>query len=246
MNVKILTGIILIILLSSFGFPKERDFLAQKVTNIEVFDAKGERSNLLSLIKDKPLILSPLYTKCYTICGVLSNGLQNSVNSLGTLGKDFTVVSFSFDSTDTPEELAAYEERWKLDGKSWKAVSASAIDIRKLMASVGYEYEYNKDTKEYLHPSIMIVLTPSGKISRYIYGVNPQKKDIELAVIEAMAEKSRPGIIKGFYLRCFGYDPALKTYKMDWRFIISTSAGLLMIGILGSIFIKSFILDKHE
>ncbi|HMX77285.1 MAG TPA: hypothetical protein PK841_03865, partial [Chitinophagaceae bacterium] len=79
---------------------------------------------------------------------------------------------------------------------------------------------------------------------RYIYGINPSKRDLKLAIIEAMAEKSRPGLIKGFYLRCFGYDPITKTYKLDWRFIISTSAGLLMIGLISWIFIKSFIVSK--
>ena len=64
--------------------------------------------------------------------------------------------------------------------------------------------------------------------------------------MEAMAEKTRPGIIKGFYLRFFGYDPVLKTYKMDWRFIISTSAGLLMIGLVSGLFIKSFIISKNQ
>ncbi|MCO5234299.1 MAG: SCO family protein [Chitinophagales bacterium] len=242
----IVKGIILWVLLSSFGFPNENDYLGQKIANITVYDAKGVQTNLYSLIRNKPLILSPIYTKCYTMCGLLSNGVQQSVNGLGTLGKDFNIVSFSFDSTDTSEDLAAYEERWKIDGNHWKAISASTKEIQKLMASIGYEYDYNSETKEYAHPSILIVVTPSGKISRYIYGVNPKQKDIQLAVIEAMSEKTRPGIIKGFYLRCFGYDPVFKTYKIDWRFIISTSAGLLMIGVLGSILIKSFIIDKNE
>ena len=62
--------------------------------------------------------------------------------------------------------------------------------------------------------------------------------------MEAMAEKTRPGIIKGFYLRCFGYDPLLKTYTIDWSFIISTSAGLLMISLVSGLFLKSFIISK--
>lgn len=234
------------ILLSSFNFPNEQAFLAQKASDIEVFDANGKKQQLYSLLQNKPIIIAPVYTKCYSLCGLISNGLQKAITELGTAGNDFTMVSFSFDSTDTPEDLAEYEQRWKMDGTHWKMLSATGENITKLMSSVDYHYDYLPDTKEYNHPSILIVLTPSGRISRYIYGINPSKKDINLAVIEAMSEKSRPGIIKGFYLRCFGYDPVLKTYKLDWRFIISTSAGLIMIGILSGIFLKSFILSKNE
>ena len=232
--------------LSSFTFPNEKKFLAQKVANIEVFDAQGNKFPLYSLIGNKPLIISPVYTKCRSLCGVISNGVQNAVNGLGTLGKDFNMVSFSFDSSDNKDDLAAYQTRWDMDGVKWRTLSASQEEIQRLMNSIDFHYEYNPETKEFNHPSFLVVLTPSGKISRYIYGINPSKRDLELSLIEASAEKTRPGLIKGFYLRCFGYDPITKTYKMDWRFIISTTAGLLIIGIVTGIFLKSFILTKEE
>lgn len=234
------------LLLSSFNFPDEKKYLSQQVADINVFDAKGNKFQLSSLLGKKPLIISPVYTKCHSLCGVISNGVQNVIADLGTLGKDFTMVSFSFDSSDKQEDLANYEARWKMDGNIWRTLSASATEIEKLMSSIGYEYDYNPNTKEFNHPSILIVLTPSGKISRFIYGVNPAKKDIKLAVIEAMAEKTRPGLFNGFYLRCFGYDPVLKTYKIDWRFIISTSAGALIIVFVSWIFLKSFIISKNH
>lgn len=234
------------LLLSGFNFPNEKKFLAQQAANIEVFDAAGNTFELYSLLDQKPLIISPVYTRCHSLCGVISNGVQQVITELGSLGKDFTMVSFSFDSSDRRLNLATYENRWKMDGKSWKTISASGEEIQRLLTSIDYQYDYDPSTKEFNHPSILIVLTPAGKISRYIYGINPSKKDIRLAVIEAMAEKTRPGIIKGFYLRCFGYDPVLKTYKMDWRFIISTSAGLLMIALVSGLFIKSFIITKNQ
>lgn len=233
-------------LICGFDFPNEKKFLSQQAANITVFDAKGNHYELYSLLGNKPLIISPVYTRCHSLCSVISNGVQTAVKELGTLGKEFTMVSFSFDSSDRRMNLATYENRWNMDGVNWKTISASAESIQTLLNSVGYQYDYDSSTKEFNHPSILIVLTPSGKISRYIYGINPSKKDINLAVMEAMAEKARPGIFKGFYLRCFGYDPVLKTYKMDWRFIISTSAGLLMIVMVSWLFIKSFIVSKDE
>ncbi|MCO5241808.1 MAG: SCO family protein [Chitinophagaceae bacterium] len=234
------------LLLSGFNFPNEKRFLAQQAANIEVFDAAGNHFELYTLLNQKPLVISPVYTRCHSLCGVISNGVQQVITELGSLGKDFTMVSFSFDSSDRRMNLATYENRWKMDGKNWKTISASGENIQRFLSSIDYQYDYDPSTKEFNHPSILIVLTPAGKISRYIYGINPSKKDIKLAVMEAMAEKTRPGIIKGFYLRCFGYDPVLKTYKMDWRFIISTSAGLLMITLVSGLFIKSFIITKDQ
>lgn len=233
---------------SSFNLPEENKYLAQKVADVEIFDAQGKYAPLSSYIQGKPLIIVPVYTKCASLCGLINHGVYKAVKDLGTLGQDFNMLSFSFDSSDQFHDLKFYEELWKMDGKHWQTTSASYENIQKLLQSIGYEYDYLPQTKEFNHPAILVVISPNGKISRFIYGLNPSKKDIELAVMEAMAEKSRPGLFKGFYLRCFGYDPLLKTYKVDWRFIISTTAGLLMISLISIIFIRSFIVSKpsHE
>ncbi len=232
--------------LSCFKFPDEKKFLSRKAANITVFDATGNTFQLLSLLDNKPLIISPVYTKCPSLCGIISNGVKTAITGLGGLGKDFTIVSFSFDSSDRKEDLASYENRWNMDGINWKTISASPENITLLMSSIDFEYDYNPETKEFTHPSILVVLTPSGRISRYIYGINPSKKDIKLAVMEAAAEKTRPGILKGFYLKCFAYDPITKTYKLNWGFLISTFAGLLVIGFISTLFIKSFIASKNQ
>jgi protein SCO1/2 len=234
------------VLTTSFKFPDEKRFLSRKAANITVADAKGKHFELFSLLRNKPLIISPVYTNCPSVCGMLSNGVQKAITELGTLGKDFTIVSFSFDSSDKKENLEDYETRWNMDGFNWKTISSSAEDIKMLMSSIDFQYDYNPVTKDFNHPSLLIVLTPSGRISRYIYGINPNKRDIKLAVIEAAAEKTSPGIVKGFYLKCFAFDPLTKTYKPDWSFIISTFAGVLIITIICTLFARSFIVTKRS
>lgn len=133
-----------------------------------------------------------------------------------------------------------------MDGETWQTVTSDGKSIRSLLASIGYEYDRDTVLKQFNHPALLVVLTPSGRISRFIYGVNPTKRDIDLAVMAAMAEQTRPGLFKGFYLRCFGYDPLTRTYKIDWRFIISTSAGIIIIFFVTSIFLKTFIFSKPE
>ncbi len=243
---RIYTITALLFICTGFRLPDEKKHLGRKIPDATLIDAGGNRLQLYSLIKGKPLIIIPIYTKCPSICGVISNGARDAIIELGTLGKDFRIISFSFDSTDTPKDLRSYEHRWAMDGENWKTVSADQKTIRKIMSSIGYDYDVDSIGKQFNHPPILIVLTPEGRISRYIYGVNPTKRDIRLATMAAMAEKTTPGIFSGIYLRCFGYDPLTKTYKVDWRFIISTSAGMIMIVLVSAIFIKSFILSKPK
>lgn len=229
------------LLMSSFNLPNEKKYLAQKVADVPMFNAKGEVLQFSSIFNGKPIIISPVYTRCYSICGLVSSGVQNVIKDMEGLGEDYTVVSFSFDSTETPKSLAVYESRWILDGKKWMVLSASPENIRKFMSSMGVEYDYNSSTKEYDHPPVLVVLTPQGAVSRYIYGINPSKKDLNISVMEAQAKITRPGLFTGFYLRCLKYDPLNKTYKVDWRFIIGTTAGMLIIFLVTRMFIKSFI-----
>ncbi len=244
MKFKVLWIPVLLLLLCGFDFPNEKKFLAQKIANIHVWDGKGHTFEIYDILGEKPLIISPVYTRCRSICGVISNGVQTVINQLKESGEEFNVISFSFDSSDTQADLASYEKRWKMDGMQWRTLSATSADIGRLMSSIGYQYDYDSATGEFNHPSILIVVSPSGKISRYIYGVNPSGRDLRVAVMGAMAEKTRPGIFKGFILRCLRYDAALKTYKIDWRWIISTSAGLIMVSLMTWLFIKSFIVSK--
>lgn len=233
------------ILLTSFDLPNEKKFLSRKIEDIEVFDAENNTFKLSSLLENKPLIICPIYTRCPGVCTMLSNGIKNAIDGTNMLGKDFNVVSFSFDSSDRAKNLKFYQSRWKMDGKNWKTISASYENIQKLLASIDFHYEYNAETREFNHPSVIVVVSPKGRISRYIYGLNPSGRDIKLAALNAQAEKTSPGLFKGFYLKCFAYDPISKTYKLDWGFIISTFAGVLIITILSSIFFKSFISNKN-
>jgi len=168
----------------------------------------------------KPVVLSPVYTRCPMACSLISNGLKTSIEKLGTLGKDFTVISFSFDSTDTQEDLQGFEARWKMDGVNWKTVTSNAAGIDALLKSIDYQYEYDEKSKEYLHPNLVVVIpnlvvviTPSGRISRYIYGIEPKTIDLELAIMEAQVEKtSLNNFFKTLYIRCFTFNPATKSF----------------------------------
>ncbi len=225
--------------LCSFKDPDESRYLGRKVKDITLIDEKGKAFKLSSLLNKKPVVISPVYTKCPSACSLISGGLQKSLEDLDK--EKFTLLTFSFDSSDTQEDLESFSRRWKMDGDHWKmTTAANKEDILNLLNSMDYHFEF--DGKEYQHPNVVIILTPSGRISRYIYGLEPKAKDLELAIRIAATEKTAPGIFDGMYLKCFRFDPLTKTYILDWGFIISTFAGLLMIAIVGTIMVKSFIL----
>lgn len=116
------------LLLSGFNFPNEKKYLSQQAANIDVFDADGNLFTLYSLLQQKPLIISPVYTKCYSLCGVISNGVQNAVSGLGTLGTDFNMVSFSFDSTDAKEGSPKLSAKMEY---GWQALEKHLCLLRK-------------------------------------------------------------------------------------------------------------------
>lgn len=231
--------------ISAFNMPEEKRFLGRKVADIELRDARGRYYTLYSLLnRGKPVVFSPVYTRCPMACSLISGGLRKAVDELGTLGRDFTIVTFSFDSTDLQQDLQGFEERWNMDGEMWRTTTASGAGIEKVLTSLDYHYEYDSVTTEYLHPNIVIVLTPSGRISRYLYGLEPRAKDLRLSIMEAAKEQSGVGFVQGFYLKCFYFDPATKQYQLEWRFIISTSAGLLILVLMGYFLFKYFIIES--
>ena len=246
-----LTGLVILLSLffslTSFDIPDEKKFIGREVKNITILDSKGNNVQLFDNPTGKPVVLSPVYTRCPMACSLISNGLKTSIEKLGTLGKDFTVISFSFDSTDTKEDLQGFEARWKMDGVNWKTVTSNAAGIDALLKSIDYQYEYDEKSKEYLHPNLVVVITPSGRISRYIYGVEPKTIDLELAIMEAQVEKtSFNNFFKTLYIRCFTFNPATKSYHLDWKFISQTSAGMMFIIIVGYFLIKSLYSKNTE
>lgn len=231
--------LLLLLLCSSFNLPDEQKFIGRKIENIMLTDSKGQQYDLFSLLNKKPLLISPLYTKCQSACSVLSGGLKETVDKLGTLGQNFNVLTFSFDSSDRADDLQNYATRWNTDGVNWRIATASFPEIQKLLGSLDYHYDV-ASAGEFVHPNVVIMLTPGGRISRYIYGLTPKVKDIRLAALEASAEKTRLNLFKGLYLKCFAFDPVSKTYKLDWGFIISTMAGILFIILISTLLLRTF------
>ena len=149
----------------------------------------------------KPVILALVYYRCPMLCTQILTGLVSSLKAVSfNPGRDFEVVSLSFDPKDTPELAAAkkatYLRRYGRPdtANGWHFLTGDERNIKTLTDAVGFHFKYDAATDQFAHASAILILTPDGRISRYFYGVEYAPRDIRLGLVEASARQDRqPG-----------------------------------------------------
>lgn len=185
----------------------------------------------------KPVVLSLNYYACPMLCTVTLSGLASALNIISmTAGKEFEVVTVSFDPKETHELAAAkkktYLERYKRPGaaEGWHFLTGDAAPIAALTRAVGFRYVWDPETKQFAHPAGIVVLTPEGKIARYLYGIEYAPRDLRLAVVEASAGRvGNP--VDQIILACYQYDPTTGKYGAAIMRLIR-GAGVLTVAAL--------------
>jgi len=198
-------------------------------------DEAGADVTLSSYI-DKPVILTLVYYRCPGICSPLLEGLTKAIDRVKIKsGQDYKLVTLSFDPTETPElarqKKANYLKTMKNppEDKDWVWLSGDEESIRKVTDATGFRYK--REGKDFIHSATLIAVSPSGKISRYLYGTSFLPFDIQLALAEAQAERTGPTIAKLLKF-CFSYDPGAKKYVLQVTRIIGTVMLMILAGFL--------------
>nr|3ME7_A Chain A, Crystal structure of putative electron transport protein aq_2194 from Aquifex aeolicus VF5 [Aquifex aeolicus]3ME7_B Chain B, Crystal structure of putative electron transport protein aq_2194 from Aquifex aeolicus VF5 [Aquifex aeolicus]3ME8_A Chain A, Crystal structure of putative electron transfer protein aq_2194 from Aquifex aeolicus VF5 [Aquifex aeolicus]3ME8_B Chain B, Crystal structure of putative electron transfer protein aq_2194 from Aquifex aeolicus VF5 [Aquifex aeolicus] len=138
--------------------------------DITLVDSYGNEFQLKNL-KGKPIILSPIYTHCRAACPLITKSLLKVIPKLGTPGKDFWVITFTFDPKDTLEDIKRFQKEYGIDGKGWKVVKAkTSEDLFKLLDAI--DFRFMTAGNDFIHPNVVVVLSPELQIKDYIYGVN--------------------------------------------------------------------------
>jgi protein SCO1 len=191
---------------------------AQVAMDVVLKDESGRDVTLRSLI-DKPTILFFNYFRCPGICPVLINNLVDVVNRMPLEpGKDFRLVAVSFDPADTPgvarEKKANYltQMRRTFPPDSWHFLTGTAENTKTIADSAGFNYRRQGDM--YVHPGAIIMLTPKGVISRYLYGTTFVPADVAIGVKEAAGGEVIPTVSKMLSF-CYTYDPAGRGYVLN-------------------------------
>ncbi len=193
-------------------------------------DEAGRTVKLNSFFKDdrRPVLLVPGYYSCPRLCSLVFNGVRDGVaatrNKNLVPGKDYTILSVSFNPTEGPDLAGAKGRNYRTsfqDGEivpeGWVFLTGSPASINRLMEVIGYRYR--QDGEEFSHPAAAVFLAPDGKISRYLYGFNHRPHDFRLALVEAA--RGRIGqTFDHVLLYCFRYDPQKGQYApYAWAFL---------------------------
>ena len=187
---------------------------------------------------DRPTLLALVYFRCAGICTPLLNGLTDVVERTGfRAGRDFRVLTVSFDDRDTPA-LAASKKRNYLAGLSkdfpadgWRFLTGDAAATQRLADAVGFGFR--RQGEDFLHPAVLTVLAPDGKITRYLHGISFLPFDVKMALVEASEGREVPTASRVLRL-CYGYDPTTRRYYLDGTRLAGIAI-LLAVGAFGAV-----------
>lgn len=196
-------------------------------------DEAGQPVTLRQLI-DKPTILTLNYFRCAGICTPQLNGVVEVLNrTKAEPGKDFQVITVSFDERDEPEVAAQKRTNYLSEitrpfpPAAWRFLTGPAATSKALADAVGFKFKRVDD--DFVHAGAIIFLSPSGKVTRYMYGTTYLPADLQLAAQEAARGQAQPTINK-FLKFCFSYDPAGRKYVLNTT-AISATIILLVAGV---------------
>ena len=184
----------------------------------------------------RPVVLLFAYFDCPMLCTQVLNGLSTALNVLSLEpGKDFEILTVSFNPHDTPgtaqAKKAIYIEHYRQAGAAaaWHFLSGDQTSIDRLTNAAGFRYAWDADTKQYAHPTGVIVLTPDGRLARYLFGIEYSPRDLRYAIVEASSGKvGNP--VDQLLLYCYHYDPMTGRYGLViMRTIRVAAAGTLLV-----------------
>jgi protein SCO1/2 len=201
-------------------------------------DEAGAEVRLGDYFGERPVVLVLAYYRCPKLCNVVLGAMLRAFREMSfTVGKEFNVVTVSFDPREKPDLAAAkkrsYVEKYGRDEAEagWHFLTGEKPQIDALAESVGFRYRYVEKEDLYAHASGIMVLTPRGRVSRYFYGIDYKPRDLRLGLVEASQNKiGSPG--DQFLLLCLHYDAKSGTYVSVMNWVRGASA-LTVVGLLG-------------
>lgn len=183
-------------------------------------DESGKDVTLRDFLKPgRPIILTPVYYECPMLCNVTLNGLVEGMNGIEwSAGREFEIVTFSFNPKEGPQladvKKRAYLTQYKRETakQGWHFLTGAQQDIERMCKGIGFGYRYDAKANEYAHTSTIMLLTPDGKLARYINNVVFQPRDLKFGLIEASQGSIGSPMDKFLLFMCYHYDPLRNSY----------------------------------
>jgi protein SCO1/2 len=214
-------------------------------------DETGKTVKLADYFGNKPLILNLVYYKCPMLCSEVLAGLTSAMKGMKfSVGKDFDVLTISFDPRETPQDAteskAEYLKRYGRAGAAdgWHFLTGPQESITALTKAAGFQYHFDEKTGQFAHSTAIVVLTPQGKIAQYYYGVEFPPGDLRLAMVQASHNKIG-SLTDQILLYCYHYDVAAGKYNLV-IFRVLRLAGVATMVFLGGFMIMMFRRDHSK
>jgi len=210
--------------------------------DVFLFDIHGNLVNLKKLI-DKPTVINFVYFRCPGICSPLMNGLSDAINhSELELGKDYQVVTISFDAREgydlAGKKKNTYVQKMKYpsDSLGWMFLTGDSVNIDRITKATGFGFKMIGT--EFQHEGALIMVSPDGKITRYLKGLSFLPFEFKLAILEASRGKSSPTINKVIQF-CYSFDSGSQRYVLDITKISAIIIIFFAVSLLIYLLIKS-------
>ena len=225
--------------------------IEQKLNEQLPLDAefKDENGSLVKLGdyfgKGRPVVLALVYYECPMLCNEVLNGLTGSLKGMSfDAGKEFDVVAISFDARENEKpdlaknKRASYLNRYARPGteNGWHFFTGTQSEIDKVTQAVGFSYEFDEATNQFAHAGGVMIITPEGKVSRYLYGIDYAPKDLKFALMDS-AEGNIGNPVEQLYLYCFHYNPATGKYGLEILSILRLMAVVTVLGLGAMLFV---------
>jgi hypothetical protein len=213
--------------------------------DVELYDESENLVQLKSII-NKPTLVAFVYYRCTGICTPLLNDVAKVVEKMDLeIGKDYQILTVSFDYTERPEMASDKKDNYlsgikkAVDPNGWRFFTGDSVNVHRFTDAMGFYYQ--QSGKEWIHPTALIAVSPEGKITRYLYGIHQLPLDVKLAVMEASQGHSAPTISKILNM-CYTYDPEGKHYVFNFVHV----GGVVIIGLVGLFVVVFIVLPKKK
>lgn len=184
---------------------------------------------------EHPVVLTFAYHECPMLCSMVLEGISQAMKGLKwKLGDEYRALTVSISPTEGPELSAGAKKRYlaKFDypdaSDGWHFLTGREQDIASLTASTGFEYQKDPETGEYGHTAVVILLSPKGVVSRYLYGISYEPFDLRAGLVEA-SEGQVGNVADRLILYCFQYDPAEGSYVPHAWLAMRLAGGLTIL-----------------
>jgi len=207
-------------------------------------DEAGRDVRLGDYFGKKPVVLTFVYYECPMLCTQVLNGLASALGVIDeSIGREFDVVTVSFDPRETPTLAAgkkqAYLDRYKREGaeRGWHFLTGRQASIDALTKAAGFSYAWDEDTKQFAHASGVVVATPEGKLANYFFGIDYSPRDLKFALIESSQGKVGKFAEK-VLLYCYHYDPATGQYGFEAMRAVRIGGAVTLVALVGFVFVS--------